>query len=74
MDSYSQLLGHSMESFSPAKFSVGDIVELQVSFMAVSTRNQYRMKSILRSIALLSDSHTQVLFTFNSGIFILIMS
>jgi len=52
-----------METFPPARFSVGDIVELQVSFMAVSTRNQYRMKSILCSIALLNDSHTQVLFT-----------
>jgi hypothetical protein len=47
------------ESFDPANFCLGDIVEIQVSFMAIKSNDQYRMKSILRSIALLDDTYTQ---------------
>jgi hypothetical protein len=35
-------------------------VEIQVSFMAIKSNDQYHMKSILRSIALLDDTYTQV--------------
>ena len=48
---------------SPDIFSVGDIVELQVSFRAVPVfgrPRQFRMGIILRSLALIDDSFTKV--------------
>jgi hypothetical protein len=49
-----------MKPFDPALFQLGDIVELQVSFMAVQVRDRYRVKAILRSVALLDNSHSEV--------------
>ena len=49
-----------MIDFDPAKFHLGDIVELQVSFIAYPVRNKHRMKTVLRSLALLDSSHSEV--------------
>ena len=47
--------------FDPAKFRLGDIVEVQLSFIALPVRGEkYRMKSILRSLALLDNTHSEV--------------
>jgi hypothetical protein len=45
----------------PQTFQVGDIVEVQVSFIAVPIRdNKWKMNTILRSISLFDGSFTQV--------------
>jgi hypothetical protein len=51
----------SMAVFDPALFRVGDIVEAQISFLAASVGEKYRMKSILRSLALLDSIHSEVM-------------
>ncbi|KAJ3493814.1 hypothetical protein NLJ89_g10931 [Agrocybe chaxingu] len=44
----------------PGKFQVGDIVEVQTSFIAVPLRdNKFKTSMILRSITLLEGRHTQ---------------
>jgi hypothetical protein len=50
----------SMSDFDPAMFRLGDIVELQLSFIAYPVRDKYRMKSVLRSLALLDNTHSEV--------------
>lgn len=51
----------SVEGVNPQIFRVGDIVEAQVSFIAVPLKdNKYKMIVVLRSIALLDASFSQV--------------
>jgi len=48
---------------SPQTFQVGDIVEVQVSFIAVPIRdNKWKINKILRSISLFDGSYTQDAF------------
>jgi len=54
----------SMIEFDPAKFRVGDIVEAQLSFIAYPIRDKYRLKAILRSLALLDNTHSEVCLSF----------
>ena len=51
-----------MTSFDPAKFRMGDIVEVQLSFMAIPVRQKHRVRIMLRSLALMSSKHSEVLF------------
>jgi len=51
-----------MVAFDPAKFRIGDIVEAQLSFIAVHVRNKYRLRVILRSLARLNNKHSEVWF------------
>lgn len=51
----------SVEVVNPQIFRVGDIVEAQVSFIAVPLKdNKYKMIVVLRSIALLDATFSQV--------------
>jgi hypothetical protein len=51
----------SVEEVNPQIFRVGDIVEAQVSFIAVPLKdNKYKMIVVLRSVALLDASFSQV--------------
>jgi hypothetical protein len=51
----------SVEAVNPQIFRVGDIVEAQVSFIAVPLKDKkYKMIVVLRSIALLNPSFSQV--------------
>jgi len=51
----------SVETVNPQIFRVGDIVEAQVSFIAVPlTDNKHKMIIVLRSIALLDTTFSQV--------------
>jgi hypothetical protein len=59
-----------MIDFDPAKFHIGDIVELQVSFIAYPVRNKHRMKIVLRSLALLNGTHSEVCFSSNIYLFV----
>jgi len=49
-----------MIPFDPAKFRLGDIVEVQLSFLAIPIRNQHRLKPVLRSLALLDNKYSEV--------------
>ena len=51
---------HRMTPFDPAKFRLGDIVEVQLSFMAIPVRQKHRVRIILRSLALISNQHSKV--------------
>jgi hypothetical protein len=45
----------------PIKIRVGDIVEIQSSFVVIPVRGgEYKMVSLLRSVTLIDKSHTQV--------------
>ena len=55
-----QCIDDRMVAFDPAKFRLGDIVEAQLSFMAIPVRNKYRMRVILRSIALVNNEYSEV--------------
>lgn len=49
------------QSARPQTFQVGDIVEVQVSFIAVPIRdNKWKISTILRSISLFDGSFTKV--------------
>lgn len=51
----------SVEAVNPQIFRIGDIVEAQVSFIAVPLKNnKYKMIVVLRSIALLDATFSQV--------------
>lgn len=51
----------SVETVNPQIFRVGDIVEAQVSFIAVPLKDKkYKMITVLRSIALLDSTFSQV--------------
>jgi hypothetical protein len=51
----------SVETVNPQIFRVGDIVEAQVSFIAAPLKNKkYKMIVVLRSIALLDPTFSQV--------------
>ena len=50
-----------MAVFDPVLFRIGDIVEAQISFLAASVGDKYRMKSILRSLALIDSIHSEVM-------------
>jgi hypothetical protein len=49
-----------MITFDPGKFRIGDIVDAQLSFIAVPNRHKFRMRTILRSLALLNDTYSEV--------------
>jgi len=50
-----------VEAVNPQIFRVGDIVEAQVSFIAVPLKDKkYKMIVVLRSIALLNGTFSQV--------------
>lgn len=54
------------EEISPAKFRVGDIVQAQLSFIAVPTkRNKHMMRLVLRAISILDSSITNVRYILN---------
>ena len=62
-DNRSQMLTEtkSVETVNPQIFRVGDIVEAQVSFIAVPLKDRkYKMIVVLRSIALLNANFSQV--------------
>lgn len=49
------------EPVGPQVFRVGDIVEMQISFVVIPVKGeQYRMVSILRSIALIDGTFSKV--------------
>ncbi|GLB39707.1 hypothetical protein LshimejAT787_0702170 [Lyophyllum shimeji] len=51
---------HVYEKVGPQMFRVGDIVELQVTFVVVPLKgDRYKMMSVLRSIALIDGSFSQ---------------
>lgn len=51
----------SVETVNPQIFRVGDLVEAQVSFIGVPLKdNKYKMIVVLRSIALLDATFSQV--------------
>ena len=50
----------SVEAMNPQNFHIGDIIEAQISFIAVPLKdNKYKMIAVLRSIVLLDASFTQ---------------
>ena len=49
-----------MTEVEPTKFRKGDIVEAQLSFIAVPARDKYRMKTVLRSLAIIDSTHSEV--------------
>lgn len=49
-----------MVPYDPAKFRIRDIVEAQLSFLAIPLRDKYRMKAVLRSLALIDGTHAEV--------------
>ena len=52
---------------NPAKFSIGDIVEVQMTFEATRMKKeeQFRMYLVLRSLALIDNSFSKVQFDQN---------
>lgn len=58
------ILNNFTRSFTPvgpSRFREGDIVEVQVSFIVVPTKNRsFSMNVVLRSIALLNEVFSQV--------------
>ena len=51
----------SVDTVNPQIFCIGDIVEAQVSFIAAPLKNnKYKMIVVLRSIALLDPTFSQV--------------
>jgi hypothetical protein len=58
---------HRFQAVGPHTFRIGDIVEMQVSFVAVPLKEQkYKMMVVLRSIALLDKAYSQVSICFNN--------
>jgi hypothetical protein len=52
---------HSYRVAKPQIFRIGDIVEVQISFIAVPLKRQnFKMLTVLRSIALLDSSFSEV--------------
>jgi len=50
------------DTMKPQSYRVGDIVEVQLSFVVVPLRNQkYKLVNVLHSIALLEGRFSQVL-------------
>ena len=65
----SSICAYQYSRFRPTKpqtFQIGDIVEVQASFIAVPIRdNKWKINMILRSISLFDGSFTQVLTFLN---------
>jgi len=66
-------LSYSYEVTEPQMYRVGDIVEVQMSFVVVPLKSQhFKMLSVLHSIALIDSSFTQV-FTSNNSMHALLI-
>jgi hypothetical protein len=58
----------SFQATGPQIFQLGDIVEVQVSFVAIPLRgNKWKISTILRSISLFEGKFTQVKTEFPLG-------
>ena len=58
---HSRLTRYRFEPIKPQLIKNGDIVEMQVSFIAVPTRdNKYRISTVLRSISVFDGHFSQV--------------
>ena len=57
----SRLTPYRFQAIGPQLIQIGDIVELQVSFIAVPIQdNKYRISTVLRSISLFNGQFSQV--------------
>ena len=57
---------YRMMVFDPAKYRLGDVVEVQLSVVAIQYQDKYRLKTILRSLALLDSSCSEVKYLSNA--------
>jgi hypothetical protein len=58
---HSKLIRHRFQPIEPQLIKTGDIVELQISFIAVPIQdNKYRISTVLRSVSILDGQFSQV--------------
>jgi hypothetical protein len=66
---------YSFATFDPAKFKIGDIVEIQLSVTVAAVKDgRFKMIPQLRSLAQLDSTHRQVRVQHNKSILLLMIS